>query len=281
MNIFTTILIQPLTNGLIVFYRLLFNNMGLAIIAFSLTLVLALKPLTKQYMESMKKMKEYAPQLAKLKEKHKSDRKKLMQAQSQFYKEKGINPGAGCLPMILQLVVLFALLQVFITALTGSDPGKLNELLYAPLKFNPSEVINTRFLYLDVTKPDVFNIPGIPFGIPGLVLILAAVAQMISAKITSPYLENEEKLAKKTEDKKDDFQSVMQSTAVYTFPLMTLLVGGSFPSGVALYWFFFSLYQAFQQYRSTGLGGLKAWTKFLPVIQSEHGNKGRDRKRLK
>ncbi len=263
MNIFNILLIQPLVNGLVVFYRLLFNNMGLAIIGFSLTLVLALRPLTRQYMESMKKMKEYGPQLTKLKDKHKGDKTKLMQAQSQFYKEKGINPGAGCLPMILQLVVLFALLQVFLKALTGTDPVHLNELLYAPLKFHPGEIINTKFLYLDITKPDTFRIPGINFDLPGLILILAAISQMVSAKITSPYLEKQEKLAKKTEGSADDFQAVMQSSAVYTFPLMTLLVGGRFPAGVALYWFFFSLYQTIQQYRSTGLGGLKSWLMVL------------------
>ncbi|CAN5340999.1 hypothetical protein BH10PAT1_BH10PAT1_7540 [soil metagenome] len=265
-NFFNTILIQPLANGLVLFYRLLGNNMGLAIIGFSLALVLAIRPLTKQYLDSMKKMKEYGPQLEKLKQKHGKDKTKLMQAQSAFYKEKGINPGAGCLPMILQLVLLFALLQVFLQALTSSNPAHLNELMYAPLKFHPGELINTKFLYFDVTKPDAFKIPGISFELPGLILILAAVAQMISAKISAPFLEKEEKIAKKTKGAGDDFQVAMQSTAVYTFPLMTLLVGGRFPAGVALYWLFFSSYQAFQQYKSTGLGGLKSWINRVPKI---------------
>jgi YidC/Oxa1 family membrane protein insertase len=271
MNIFNTILIQPLANGLIIFYRILFGNMGLAIIAFSLALVTALRPMTKQYMDSMKKMKEYQPQLDKLKKKYKNDKQGLMKAQADFYKQKGINPGAGCLPMILQLVVLFSLLQVFLKALTGSDPTKLNLLLYEPLKFHAGEIINTRFLYMNITKPDTFNIPGIPFGIPGPILILAALSQMISAKITGPYLSAQEKAAKKTPGAGDDFQSAMQSSAVYTFPLMTLLIGGRFPSGIALYWFFFSLYQAYQQYRSTGIGGLKSWVeKIEPVLKALH-----------
>lgn len=259
MNIFNVILIQPLANGLVLFYKLLGGNMGVAIIAFSLALVFALRPLTKQYMQSMKKMKEYEPELAKLKKKYKDDKKKLMQAQSEFYKQKGINPGAGCLPMILQLVVLFSLLQVFMRALTGTDPAHLNELLYSPLKFGAGELINTRFLYLDITKPDVFKLAAIPFAIPGPVIFLAALSQMISAKITAPYLKAGEKQAKKTPGAADDFQSVMQSSAVYTFPLMTLLVGGSFASGIALYWFVFSLYQAVQQYQNTGWGGMTPW----------------------
>ncbi len=267
MNIFNTILIQPLANGLVLFYKILGNNMGLAIIGFSLALVLALRPLTKQYLNSMKKMKDYAPQLDKLKKKYKNDKTKLMKAQSDFYKQKGINPGAGCLPMILQLVLLFALFQVFTRALATADVTKLNELLYVPLKFADGTLLNMKFLYLNITKPDTFKIAMIPFAIPGPVLLLSALAQMISAKITSPYLSAEEKLAKKTENKADDFQTAMQSSAVYTFPLMTLLFGANFPSGIALYWLTFSLYQAFQQYQTTGLGGLKSWLNRFGLVK--------------
>ncbi len=265
MNIFNVILIQPLANGLVLFYRIFGNNMGLAIIAFTLTLVTALRPMTKKSMEAMKKMKEYAPQLEKLKKKYKNDKTKLMKAQSDFYKEKGINPGAGCLPMILQFAVLIGLLQVFIQALTGSDATKLNHLLYEPLKFHVGELLNTRFLYLNVTKADTFNIPGIPFGVPGPLLILAALSQMISAKITAPYIEASEKAAKKTPGTADDAAAAMQSSMIYTLPLMTLVFGEKFPVGVAIYWVTFSIYQTIQQYRSTGFGGLKSWMKVLKI----------------
>lgn len=273
MQIFNAILFQPLANGLIIFYRLLFNNMGLAIIGFSIALKLILAPFTKQQLDTMKKMKEFAPQLEKLKKKYKDDKTKLMKAQSDFYKEKGINPGAGCLPMILQLVVLFALLQVFLKALTGSDPTNLNALLYQPLKFHAGELINTKFLYLNIAKPDTFRIPGINFDLPGFFLILSAISQMISAKISTPFIEAEEKAAKKTPGSADDFQTAMQSSAIYTFPLITLLVGGRFPSGVAIYWVVFSVFQTVQQYRSTGLGGLKSWLNKINLIQLPHGKR--------
>ena len=84
MNIFTTILIQPLANGLIVFYRILGNNMGLAIVGFTLALVTLLRPMTKKSMDAMKKMKEFQPQLDKLKKKYKDDKNKLMKAQADF-----------------------------------------------------------------------------------------------------------------------------------------------------------------------------------------------------
>ena len=118
MNIFNVVLIEPLANGLILFYKLLGGNMGLAIIGFSFALRFLLNPLTKPYMQSMKRMKDFEPQLAKLKERHKDDKKKLMEAQTEFYKQKGINPGAGCLPYLLQIVILIALFNVFTRVLS-------------------------------------------------------------------------------------------------------------------------------------------------------------------
>jgi YidC/Oxa1 family membrane protein insertase len=273
MNIFTTILIQPLTNGLILFYKLLGGNLGLAIIGFSIFLRILLSPLTRPYMESMKKMKEVEPQLAKLKEKYKNDKTKLLQAQSDFYKEKGINPGAGCLPYLLQIVVLIALFNVFSRALApGEAISRLNGLLYQPLKFSSQAVINTKFLYLNLTRPDTFKIPGFPISIPGPVLILAALAQFLTAKMMAPVVAIEKKAAQKTSAKEDDLQVAMQQSTTYTFPLFTLIFGMSFSSGLALYWLIFSLFQVWQQYSSTGWGGLTPWLRRLGLLKSDSEN---------
>jgi YidC/Oxa1 family membrane protein insertase len=260
MNIFAILFTQPLANGLILFYRLLGGNLGLAIIGFSVFLRFVLNPLTRPYMESMKKMKEFGPQLAKLKKKHGGDRQKLLQAQADFYKEKGINPGSGCLPYLLQIVILIALFNVFMRVLSGNGiVANFNNLLYGPLKLAEDTVLNTRFLYLDMTKPDTVKLAFLPFALPGPLLILAALSQALSAKIMSPALEKEEKIAKATTSTSDDFQAAMQSSAVYTFPLLTIIFGLRFPSGLALYWLLFSLFQLFQQYRASGWGGATPW----------------------
>lgn len=268
--IFHSILIQPLANGLIAFYKLLGGNMGLAIIGFSLFLRVILNPLTRPYMQSMKKMKDVAPDLAKLKARYKDDRAGLAKAQADFYKEKGVNPGAGCLPYLLQIVVLIAFFNVFTRTLSpdGNLVGKFNELLYPALKFEEGTVINTGFLYLDVTRPDVFRLQGLPFPLPGPILILAAVVQLFSAKMMMPLVKAEEKIAKKTKGVGDDLQVAMQSSTLYTFPLFTIIFGMSFASGLALYWLLFSLSQAFQQYRSSGWGGLAPWLNKLGLLKS-------------
>jgi len=270
MNIFTTLLIQPLANGLILFYRLLGSNMGLAIIGFSLFLRVVLNPLTKPYMKSMKRMRDLAPQLEKLKARHKGDKKGMALAQADLYKQEKINPGAGCLPYLLQIIVLIAFFNVFTRTLvpTGDVAAKFNEILYTPLKFAQEEVVNTKFLYLDITHPDVFKVSGVPFSLPGPLLILAALVQLISAKMMAPYVEVEKQIAKKTKGETDDIQTTMQQSMIYTFPLFTIIFGLKFSSGLALYWFLFSLYQAYQQYRTSGWGGATPWIKKLGLLKS-------------
>lgn len=248
--------------------------MGLAIIGFSVFLRYALNPLTKPYMESMKKMKDIAPSLDKLKKKYKDDKVKLTKAQADLYKSKGINPGAGCLPYLLQIVVLIAFFNMFNKTLSSENPTvAFNSLLYNPLRFPDGEIINTGFLGMDMTKPAVFQIPGIDFNIPGPLLILSALAQFVSAKIMAPYEKVQEKIAKKTPEASDDFQVGMQKSMIYMFPLMTLFIGLRFPSGLALYWLVFSVFQAYQQYRSQGWGGMTPWIIKLGLLKSESNTK--------
>lgn len=270
MNIFTVALIQPLTNGLILFYNLLWQNMGLAIIGFSLFLRFATNPLTKPYMASMKKIKEIEPLIKKLKLKHKNDQKGMMAAQTELYKQKGINPSAGCLPYILNIVIMIALFNVFthVLSINGDTMSKLNALLYAPLKMAENTVLHTGFLYLDVRKPDVFNFTGVPFPIPGPFIILAGLLQFLSAKMMAPVVKKEEEIAKKTKGEADDMAVAMQSSMIYTFPLMTIFFGVKFPSGLALYWLLFSIFQMYQQYKSSGWGGLTPLLNKLNLLKS-------------
>ena len=69
-------------------------------------------------------------------------------------------------------------------------------------------------------------------------------------------VKKEEKIAKGTTGQADDMAVAMQSSMIYTFPLMTIFFGVSFPSGLALYWLLFSIFQMHQQYKSSGWGGL-------------------------
>jgi YidC/Oxa1 family membrane protein insertase len=267
---FTTLLVQPLANGLVLVYNLI-GNLGWAIIIFSILLRVILNPLTKPYMESMKKMKDMAPLLEKLKKKHKNDKIKLAQAQSELYKQKGVNPGAGCIPYLLQIVILIAFFRMFtLTLSTGSDlTSSFNNLLYEPLKFSQETLINTKFLYLDITQPDVFRPYFLPFAIPGIFLIIAAIVQLLSSKMMAQPARVEKTQAEKTKGQSDDVQAMMQQSMIYTFPIFTLFFGMKFPAGLTLYWMTFSLTQLWQQYNTYGVGEIKPWLNKLGLLKSK------------
>lgn len=222
-------------------------------------------------MESMKKMKELQPQLSKLQKKYANDKQALVKAQADFYKEKGVNPGSGCLPYLLQIAILIALFNVFTKVLTG-DMNVLNGLLYPALKFQENVALNTGFLGWNLSVPDTITIPGIPFKLPGIIIILAAVVQFLSSKMMSPLNKIDQKVAQKTKSQADDIQASMQSSMTYMFPIMTLIFGLSFPAGLALYWLLFSIFQIFQQYQSGGWGGLTPWLSKFGLVKSESEN---------
>jgi membrane protein insertase Oxa1/YidC/SpoIIIJ len=160
----------------------------------------------------------------------------------ELYKQHGVNPAAGCLPQIVQLVVLIALYQAFIGVL--GDKGSvdnLNQLLYPSLKLAEGTILNTHFLYLDLAKPDIFHLPQVSFPLPGLFLILAALVQFLSAKMMAPVVARQSVAAVKTENKSDDMAAMMQTYSIYLFPLMTLWIGFSFRQAWCCIGLFFPL----------------------------------------
>jgi YidC/Oxa1 family membrane protein insertase len=192
-----------------------------------------------------------------------------------LYKQKKINPGAGCIFQILQLVILIAFYQVFAGSLsnTPASIAKINSYLYQVVP--KVQTLNTNFFYLNISKPDLFHVQGLPIGLPGIFLILAIVSQFLSIKITAPYVSAEEKMVKKTKTDADDMQLAMSSSMMYTVPLMTLYFGYRFPSGLALYWLVFSLGTVWQQVAANGWGGLTPFLRRLGLLQSslEDGKK--------
>ncbi len=277
MNIFAIILTQPLANGLILFYNFFGHNLGIAILLFSSFLFLITRPLSKPQIESMKKIRAIQPQVDKLKKKYKNDKLKFSQAQAELYKQNKINPSTGCIFQILQLVILITFYQVFASSLSNNAASiaKLNALLYEPLKITQGVSLNTGFLYLDVSKPDLFNIPGVPLAVPGVFLVLAIVAQFLSAKIMVPYVTAEEKIAKKTKSETDDIQLAMQQSTMYFVPLMTLYFGYKFPSGLVLYWLIFSLGNVWMQASINGWGSLTPLIRRLGLVKSAGNNKNK------
>lgn len=262
-EIWHLILFQPLVNGLTFFFKI-FGNLGLAIIALTILIRSLLIPLTLPSMKAAKKMAELAPEIEKLKKKYASNKQGLARAQMELYRQHGANPAAGCLPMIVQLLILFALYQAFAQVLYTNGPeiiNKLNEILYPFLRLSSETKINLSFFYLNLAKPDIVRLAGLP--LPGIFLLLAALTQFLSSKMMVPAVRVAQKESQKTEGKTDDLMTAMQSQMLYLFPAMTILIGFTFPSGLVLYWLVFSLFQLVQQYFLTGWGGLSPWVEKL------------------
>lgn len=253
-------LTQPILNILIVLYNLLFSNLGLAIIALTALFKLLLYPLTAPQLKASQKLQEISPELEKIKKKYKDDKQKLMQAQMELYKKHGFNPASGCLPQILQLVVLVSLYQVFNQVIRpGTEAlNYVTQNLYGFVHAPTS--LNLNFLFLNLAKPDLITLSGLPFSLPGIFVILSAVLQLLTSLLMMPAVEKENKIAGKTEEKSDDMAVSLQKQMLYLFPIMTLILGYTIPSGVILYWFIFSLIGLLQQILISkklplGLGG--------------------------
>jgi len=249
MNIWKILLDQPILNALIVLYKILFSNLGLAIIALTSLVRLALIPLTSPQLKSAQVIQELAPELEKLKKKNKDDKQKLAQAQMELYKKHGVNPAAGCLPQILQFIILISLYRTFSQVIRADGVSvieNINKSLYSFVKLPLGTHLDLTFLYLDLSKPDLIHIPGF-FALPGVFVIMATVFQFLSSKLMVPTVKAEEKEVQKTEKKSDDMAVAMQKQMLYLFPAMTLIFGYTMPSGVILYWFVFSLFSYIQQ----------------------------------
>lgn len=117
---FGWLIIQPFSIAF--FYTLQFlyqflRSYGWAIIVFSIIIKILLFPLTRKSMQSMREMQEIQPKIKALQEKLKKDPQRLNQETMKLYKEHGVNPMGGCLPLLLQMPVLFALFNLFRTTI--------------------------------------------------------------------------------------------------------------------------------------------------------------------
>jgi YidC/Oxa1 family membrane protein insertase len=268
--LWNALLYHPLLNILIAIYKLT-GDLGWSIIAFTIGLRAIMTPLVIPSLKISHKTQSLAPEMSKLKEKHKGDKQALALAQAALYKEHGINPAAGCLPQIVQIIVLIALFNALNTVLHAKPAELVATLKPALYSFNqlPANFhLSTKFLGLDLVKPDIFRITGIPLPLPGIFLLLAALVQFLSTKMM---MTATPKPATNTSSSSEDMEDAMMSAQqqmVYTMPLMTILFGAQFPFGLVLYWVVFSAVSMIQQYYVSGWGGLRPWLIKIKMLKS-------------
>ena len=239
MNLF----IAPFVNALFGLYYLV-GDFGLSVILVTIIIRLVLLPLIWPSLKSAKKIKEIQPRLNKLKEKHGSDKQALAKAQMDLYKQEGINPLSGCLPQILQIVVLLLFFSAF-NMVTGFSGGKgsveqINNQLIPSFRIDENFKFDLNFLGSDLaTTPSGIFKQGINLNLilPLFLLFGSGLLQFFSAKLMMPNTKIDEKIVEKTKDKEDDMMAAMRTQSLYMMPAMTIFIGWNFSLGLLLYWF--------------------------------------------
>ena len=198
---------KPLFFGIDYFFKLL-GNYGLAIIAITICIRLTFFPLANFSFRSMAKMKALQPEMVRLKELHKNDKMKLQQEMMALYKKEKVNPMSGCLPILVQIPVFFALYKVlFVTIEMRQMP------FYGWIQ--------------DLSERDptsIFNLFGLlPYDVPSFLVIGAwPVAMGVSMWV-------QQKLNPAPTD-------AMQAKIFAFFPLFLTVILAPFPSGLVIYW---------------------------------------------
>ena len=198
---------KPLFHGIDYFFKLL-GNYGLAIIAITFCIRLAFFPLANFSFKSMAKMKALQPEMARLKELHKDDKMKLQQEMMALYKKEKVNPMSGCLPILVQIPVFFALYKVLFVTI---------EMRQMPF-FGWIQDLSER----DPTS--LFNLFGLlPYDVPSFLMIGAwPIAMGVSMFI-------QQKLNPAPTDP-------MQAKIFMFFPLFLTVILAPFPAGLVIYW---------------------------------------------
>jgi len=191
----------------------IFGNYGVAIILVTVILKALFWPITQKGLKSMKNMQKLQPKMAKIKEKYKDDAARMNQEVMNLYKTYKVNPLGGCLPMVLQIPVFFALYKVLLQSI---------ELRHAPFMLWITDLSAPDRLYLG------FDIPYLG-GLPVLTLLMGA----------SMFLQQ-----KMTPTTADPTQAKIMMFLPVIFTFMFL----NFASGLVLYWFVNNLLSILQQY---------------------------------
>lgn len=194
------------------FYDIL-GSYALAIVVLSALVRVAMYPLYKKQVLSMAGMTTMQPKIREIQKKYANDRETMNIKMQELYKEEGFNPAAGCLPMIIQMIVisgLFGLLRYPLTYL-GND----TEMVFA---------VHHSFLWMeDLSQPDLWILP-----------ILSGVATFASFWMSSQNSAMQQQAG-----------NAMNIIMKYLFPIMIVWLARSYPAGLAIYWFISQFVQIF------------------------------------
>ncbi len=262
-----------------VYNTIAFKNYGLAIIIFTIVIKLVLLPLTIKQYRSTAKMQEIQPLIEDIQRRYKNDKEKMNQELMKLYQEHKYNPAGGCLPLLIQMPILFSLYWVInqpLRFILNKTPEQINKLIEYVTEtvgkvtmgssreigvlnyFNehiselsnvsdllkPEELINLKFLGINLGLIPKFDVKLL-FGSQMAVYLPLLAIPLLA--VTTTFISSKLMTPKASEKSKSDTASTTQNTMAMIGPLMTLLFSFQLPAGVGLYWIASNLFQIFQQ----------------------------------
>src|SRR3990167_4740126 len=222
MNIFDTLILNPILNILLLNYKLFSSigapfALGFAIIGLTIVIRVILYPLMSAQLKAAKKMQDVNPHLSRLREKHKGDAKTLQQETMKLYKEFGINPAAGCLPILIQIPIIWGLYSV-LNHIVKLGPGdilnQVNQVVYFDF-LKISKIWDTQFFGLPLGQTPSQLLQSVGFIIL-FVTIITGLLQFIQSKMLFPKSQK----TPTTQKKQMDFTQAFQTQTTYLFPIM-------------------------------------------------------------
>jgi YidC/Oxa1 family membrane protein insertase len=240
------LLLQIMVNSLLFLYNVLGHNFALSIAVFTVLVRLLTLPLTLPAQRSAKVQQELQPELEKIRKKYAKDKEKQTQETMKLYKEKGINPMMGCLPMLIQLPIMWAFYQSIVKALANTPLQMVSLGKFASASLSQLVPLGSRFLWLDLGYPDhLYILP-----------ILVVATTWLQQKMATP-------------PSTDPQAASMSQSMQITMPLMFGFITMSVASGLAVYFVVTNLVGIVIQYFISGWGGL------LPKRGEKKGKKGK------
>jgi YidC/Oxa1 family membrane protein insertase len=226
-----TALVNLLGSSVAFFYSLV-PNYGVAIILLTLAVSLLLFPLTLKQTRSMKAMQEIQPEVKRLQKDYKDDREEMQKQLMALYQERGVNPAAGCLPLLLQMPIWFALFSVL------RNPADT-----IPAESALSDAVDageTMFLGMDLQiSPSDAASAGIVDAIPYIILVLIVMA--------AGFYQQWQTTRRTNKNGAQQQQPQGMQTALKIMPLFFGFISWGFPTGLVLYFATSNLFRIAQQ----------------------------------
>ncbi len=252
---------------------------GWAIVVLTLLVRALVIPLYRRQLVSQRRTQLLQPEIKEIQRRFKGDSMKARIAQQELFKERGISPLAGCLPLILQMPLLFIMYSVIQNGLTNQDPSAMLKVFGVQVvPLTCTNIVNgivdaTRpcidtvipiFGGIDVSKPSTFLTLGIPgtslaLGLSILAIISAAL-QLVQSRMMLP----------RTAPEDDDPNTKIQRQTMLFLPLISVAYGGFLPAGLFIYWITATIFSIAQQYLIVGWGGMFPLFGWTPGFAMDH-----------